>query len=176
MPDVDDTGIARLSSTHELSVEEYERQYRKFLDHGRTGGALGVLLTSGSKVVLIKRTGLHAGWAIPGGTLEEGEEPETALRRELQEELRFQPSDLTMTLLEEKVFRSPSGEELRFDLHVFIGRLDFDFDEMTAPEDELDIECIKAFAVDLLPGNMILSDRAKLDIIRGSLEGAPTYT
>ncbi|MGZ2484844.1 8-oxo-dGTP pyrophosphatase MutT (NUDIX family) [Rhizobium pisi] len=171
MNSYDDTEVVRFSSTHDLSDEHFERQKRKYLDHGRTGGAIGVLMTSSSKVVLIKRTGLHAGWAIPGGTLEEGEAPETALRREIEEELGFRPAELKLSLVEVKVFKSSQGEELRFNLHVFTGRLDFDFEEMDAPEDEVDIEIIKAFDYELLPDDMILSDRTKLEMVRGSFMG-----
>ncbi|WP_327210783.1 NUDIX hydrolase [Rhizobium leguminosarum] len=173
--DRDRSQVDRFSSTHELSQADFDRQKQKYLDHGSTGGALGVLMTSASKVVLIKRTGMHAGWAIPGGTIEEGEDAQTALRRELEEELGFVPTELTHAAVEEKIFRSPEGEELRFDLHVFAGRLDFDLEEMAAPEDEVDIECVRAFDYDLLPDEMILSDRAKLDLVRGFFEGTHSY-
>jgi 8-oxo-dGTP pyrophosphatase MutT (NUDIX family) len=37
----------------------------------------------------------HGHWCLFGGMLEAGEEPETGLRRELAEELRFEPGSLT---------------------------------------------------------------------------------
>ncbi len=167
--------VERFSSAHALSQADFDRQMQKHMDHGQTGGALGVLMTTASKVVLIKRTGLHSGWAIPGGTIEEGEEAEDALRRELSEELGFSPTELTHAAIEEKIFRSPKGEELRFDLHVFVGRLDFDFEEMPAPEGEVDIECVRAFDYDMLPDEMILSDRKKLDLVRHVFKETPTH-
>lgn len=165
----DDTEVVRFSSTHDLSDDQFARQKQKHLDHGRTGGTVGVLTTTSSKVVLIKRTGLHAGWAIPGGTLEGDEAPEEGLRREIEEELGLRPTDLKLALIEEKIFRSPQHEELRFDLYVFKGRLDIEFEEIEPPADEVDIECIRTFDCDLLPDDMILSDRTKLEMVRSSL-------
>lgn len=170
MSKINDLEIHRFSSVHDLSDRHFALQKQKFLDHGRTGGVVGVLLTTSSRVVLIRRTGLHAGWALPGGTLEEGEAPETAFRREIMEELGLLPNGLQLSLVEEKVFRSPTHEELKFDLYVFTGYLDVDFEEMEAPESEVDIARIKAFEYGCLPEAMILSDRAKLEMLRKFVE------
>ena len=54
------------------------------------------VLTDGDRVLLVRHTYGHRGWDLPGGSLKRGEDPETAARREMNEELgvsidRWQP-------------------------------------------------------------------------------------
>jgi 8-oxo-dGTP diphosphatase len=54
--------------------------------HPRVG--VGVLVTKGDRVLLIRRSGVHGGgtWSTPGGHLEYGESPEACAIREMREE------------------------------------------------------------------------------------------
>lgn len=51
--------------------------------------AAGIIIEGGKVLVSRRKTGAHlAGkWEFPGGKVEDGEDPRSALRRELQEEL-----------------------------------------------------------------------------------------
>lgn len=56
-----------------------------------TAGALG-LVTKENQILLVRRAyGSHE-WGLPGGYIEEGEAPEQALMRELEEELGVAPA------------------------------------------------------------------------------------
>src|ERR1700722_1235974 len=61
--------------------------------------AAGILLTHGDRALFLKRSDKardHAGeWCCPGGSIEAGETPEQAARRELQEETTYTAGDLT---------------------------------------------------------------------------------
>ena len=61
--------------------------------------AAGVLLTRGNRALFLKRSptaGDHQGeWCCPGGSIEAGETPDQAARRETQEETMYPAGDLT---------------------------------------------------------------------------------
>jgi 8-oxo-dGTP diphosphatase len=53
-----------------------------------------------------------SGWGIPGGFLSQGEQPETALRRELREEIGVELEDVEMLLA--RTLRGPRQIEIYF--------------------------------------------------------------
>ena len=89
------------------------RGARAYGHHGHWGSAgAGVLLTTGTHVLLLRRSDevTEPGtWGVPGGKVDEGEDPFTAALRELDEE-----TDLTLDLnqvenLGHTVYHSPNG-------------------------------------------------------------------
>lgn len=87
---------------------------------------VSVLVTKGDKFVLIFR---HKNgqdyYAVPGGGIEEGETPQEAAIREIQEELSFTLSDVQ--------FISEVEENLRHDFNFISHTIDTDF-AITGPE------------------------------------------
>jgi 8-oxo-dGTP diphosphatase len=57
-----------------------------FVRHPGTSGVKCVL-TDGDRILLVRHTYGPRGWDLPGGSLHAGEAPETAARREMNEEL-----------------------------------------------------------------------------------------
>jgi 8-oxo-dGTP pyrophosphatase MutT (NUDIX family) len=66
---------------------------------GHVPHAAGILLTHGDRALFLRRSDKakdHAGeWCCPGGSIEAGETPEQAARREMQEETGYSSGDLT---------------------------------------------------------------------------------
>lgn len=76
-----------------------------------TAGA--VILDNRGRVLLLKhvfRAG--AGWGIPGGFIEEGEQPESAIRRELREEAGLELEDLELAFV--RTLKKPRQVEIIF--------------------------------------------------------------
>lgn len=55
-----------------------------FPEDGTITQAYGICMTEGGRIVLVSHDGNY--WNLPGGTLQDREEPEEALRREVREE------------------------------------------------------------------------------------------
>ena len=76
-----------------------------------TAGA--VIRDNEGRVLLLKhRFRPSPGWGIPGGFIEEGEQPEQALRRELREEAQLELKDVK--LLTTRAFKEPKQIEILF--------------------------------------------------------------
>lgn len=62
-----------------------------------TVSAAAIITNSEGKVLLLNHIlRPHSTWGIPGGFIEAGEQPETAIRRELREETGLELDDLTL--------------------------------------------------------------------------------
>ncbi|HEX8195305.1 MAG TPA: NUDIX hydrolase [Pyrinomonadaceae bacterium] len=76
------------------------RKMRRFLvrltQSSFTVSAVGVVFDSAQNVLLLKHLirANHSGWGLPGGFINPGEQPENALKRELQEEVGIEITDL----------------------------------------------------------------------------------
>jgi len=93
-------------------------------------GADIIILNSQQQVLLVLRDNkswipFPNTWALLGGYLEENESPETAIRRELVEELELELGEINF-------FKSYFWEEC--DEHIFWTRLDLDISQITLLE------------------------------------------
>lgn len=90
------------------------RRWTMRLTHARFGAtAAGVIINNQGQVLLLKhvfRPG--SGWGLPGGFLQAGEQPELALRRELQEEVGLGLESVELYTI--RVFKRPSQIEIVF--------------------------------------------------------------
>jgi len=78
------------------------------------------ILVVGGRVLLERRPDdarIHAGlWDTPGGHLEEGESPEQALLREMQEELGIVPRRYFLVAVQDEI---PRGTSLRYRHYIY---------------------------------------------------------
>jgi ADP-ribose pyrophosphatase YjhB (NUDIX family) len=152
----------------DVSQSDFDLQQQK--SRRGLGGAIGILLAPGGQLVLVRRTGLYAGWALPGGTVEIDEPVEDAFRREIQEEIGVGISAATLFLVETKRLVSPAGEQATFFLAVFGARMDEEVLPPATPDALSEGLEAALFRPDDLPAPMILCDREKIDMY---LAGTP---
>jgi ADP-ribose pyrophosphatase YjhB (NUDIX family) len=105
---------------------------------------------------------MHAGWSLPGGTVEEGEDFSAAFRREISEEIGVSLDLVDLIEVERKKFISPQGETFDFLLTVFEARMREE--ELPGPTDDAIAEGLEIalFYPADIPSEMILGDREKL--------------
>jgi len=136
------------------------RRWTMRLSHPRfavTAGA--VILDNAGRVLLLKhRFRPGTGWGMPGGFMQEGEQPEEALRRELREEVGLEVEKLE--LLTTRAFKVPRQVEIVFTAQAI------------GDTNELNFEIQKAawFFPDELPRELP-KDQAQI-IIRALNDGA----
>ena len=84
------------------------------LSHPRFAVTAGAIVTDNrGRVLLLKhRFRPGSGWGMPGGFIEEGEQPEEALRRELREEIGLEIEKLK--LFTTRAFKNPKQVEIVF--------------------------------------------------------------
>jgi mutator protein MutT len=90
------------------------RRWTVRLSHPRFAVTAGAIITDNrGRVLLLKhRFRPGAGWGMPGGFMEAGEQPEEALRRELREEIGLEVEKLE--LFTTRAFRTPKQVEIVF--------------------------------------------------------------
>jgi len=97
-----------------LGAPKTLRRWSMRLIHPRfTATAAGVVIDDRGRVLLLKhvfRAG--TGWGLPGGFLETGEQPEAALRRELEEEVGLKLAHLKLFTV--RMFKRPRQLEIVF--------------------------------------------------------------
>jgi ADP-ribose pyrophosphatase YjhB (NUDIX family) len=158
-----------------LSEADFQAQKHKHFSRRALGGAIGIISNAKGEIVLVKRSGMHAGWALPGGTVEEGEDFSVAFRREIVEEIGVSLDVPYLTEVERKKFISPQGETFDFLLAVFEARMHEE--ELPEPTDDAVAEGLEAclFYPAEIPSEMILGDREKLTrYLRKSETGDPS--
>jgi mutator protein MutT len=84
------------------------------LTHARFAVTAGAIVTDANgRVLLLKhRFRPGTGWGMPGGFIEEGEQPEEALRRELREEVGLELGEIK--LFTTRAFKTPQQIEIVF--------------------------------------------------------------
>ena len=84
------------------------------LSHPRFAVTAGAVITDNQgRVLLLKhRFRPGTGWGMPGGFMQEGEQPEEALRRELREEVGLEVEKLELLLT--RAFKVPRQVEIVF--------------------------------------------------------------
>jgi ADP-ribose pyrophosphatase YjhB (NUDIX family) len=90
------------------------RRWAMRFSHPRFAVTAGAIVTDArGRVLLLKhRFRPGAGWGIPGGFLEKGEQPHEAVRRELREETGLEIEDIE--ILTTRAFRKPVQVEIVF--------------------------------------------------------------
>ncbi|WLP54020.1 NUDIX hydrolase [Agrobacterium fabrum] len=149
------------SALQPVSSGDFAAQAQKHLSRKALGGAIGVITTMEHRVILVERTAMHPGWALPGGTVEQGEDFASAFLREVHEEIGIDLVDLQLREIEMKTFLSPQGETLKFALAVFAASTEISI--LPDATHNAASEGLRAslFHIDALPDNMILGDRNK---------------
>lgn len=149
---------ARVTSVVQpLSAADFEAQAHKHVSRQAAGGSIGIIRMTDDRIVLVKRSGMHAGWALPGGTVEHGEDFENAFAQEIGVSL----SDIQLVEIESKQFVSPMGKTLDFVLAVFTAEATGSALPAPTPDARAEGLTVALFQLDDLPAQMILGDRQK---------------
>lgn len=84
------------------------------MSHPRFAVTAGAIVTDQrGRVLLLKhRFRPGSGWGMPGGFIEEGEQPEEALRRELREEVGLEIGEAKLIMV--RTFKKPKQVEIVF--------------------------------------------------------------
>ena len=95
-------------------IPEKLRRWTMRLSHPRFAVTAGAVITDNQgRVLLLKhRFRPGTGWGMPGGFMQEGEQPEEALRRELREEVGLEVEKVE--LLTTRAFKVPRQIEIVF--------------------------------------------------------------
>jgi ADP-ribose pyrophosphatase YjhB (NUDIX family) len=155
-------GVSIVEAFQEVSETDFSLQKQKHLSRRAKGGAIGIIQTPDGRIVLTKRSSMHAGWSLPGGTVEADEEFIEAYAREIAEEIGIPLESTRLILIEKKVFRSPSGEELPFLLAIFASKTGTQTLPPPTPEALIEGLQVALFDPAELPSQMILSDKEKI--------------
>lgn len=152
----------RTTADQPLSETDFEAQKHKHFSRRALGGAIGIIQNARGQIVLVKRSGMHAGWSLPGGTVEAGEDFSAAFRREIIEEIGVSLDLADLIEVERKKFISPQDESFDFLLAVFEARMREE--ELPGPTDDAIAEGLEIalFYPADIPSEMILGDRQKL--------------
>ena len=88
------------------------------LTHPRFTVTAGAIIFNDRKQVLLLKHRFRAGsgWGLPGGFLEQGEQPIEALRRELREEIGLELEDVEVFAA--RSFKKPKQVEVLFRAHA----------------------------------------------------------
>ena len=158
-----------INTSQSLSEIDFQSQKEKQFSNQTHAGSIGILYTPTNEIVLVNRSNLHAGWALPGGSLEHNENFSDAFRREIEEETALVPKKIQLIILEKKLFISPKNETLDFLLAVFSAPVPKY--TLASPTAEALSEglTVAFFNIDKLPSKMILNDRSKIEYFSNNL-------
>jgi ADP-ribose pyrophosphatase YjhB (NUDIX family) len=108
------------------------REYFRTLPRRRL--AAGLVIRDGDGRVLAVKPNYKEGWLLPGGTVDPGEAPRTAARREGREELGLDIEPGALLLIAHSAFPDPIGDGLSF---LYDGGSLPESAEVTLQEEEL---------------------------------------
>jgi 8-oxo-dGTP diphosphatase len=134
------------------------RRWTVRFSHPRFAVTAGAIVTdSRGRVLLLKhRFRPGSGWGLPGGFMEQGEQPEEALRRELREEIGLEVEQLKLFTV--RVFKTPKQVEI-----VFMAQAQASPDELSFEIQEAGWFLLGEFPKELPPDQTALIKRALND-------------
>lgn len=123
------------------------------LAHTRFTVTAGAVIFNDKREVLLLKHRFRAGsgWGLPGGFMEQGEQPIDALRRELREEIGLEVDDVEMFAA--RSFRKPKQVEV-----LFRARANADVKSLT-----IEVERAEWFALDSLPEGLPRDQRVYIE-------------
>lgn len=158
-----DTEIVEVEQ--ELDQASFDAQKTKHEVRDAEGGAIGTVWLDDNTFILTKRSGLHAGWALIGGTVEKGEMFDKAFLREIEEEAGVKAKLSRVVLLERKTFISPSNERLNMNV-ALIEAVALEGQRIRETKDANEEGLVvESFDKNNIPTEMILRDREKLQLL-----------
>lgn len=133
------------------------RRWTVRFSHPRFAVTAGAVITDDrGRVLLLKhRFRPGTGWGMPGGFMDEGEQPEETLRRELREEVGLEVDEVK--LFTTRAFKVPKQVEI-----VFTARAVGDTNELN-----FEIQQAAWFSLDELPGELA---RDQVQLIKRALQ------
>ena len=123
------------------------------LAHTRFTVTAGAVIFNDKREVLLLKHRFRAGsgWGLPGGFMEQGEQPSDALRRELRDEIGLEVDDVEMFAA--RSFRKPKQVEV-----LFRARANADVKSLT-----IEVERAEWFALDSLPEGLPRDQRVYIE-------------
>ena len=136
----------------------------------RTLGVRAVVLDENDRVALVRHTYTDQ-WYLPGGGVKKGESFETALHRELKEEVALSNARIERVL---GVYHSRRDSK---DDHIviFAVRVADSAAQDLRPADLMEIEEVRWFAMDGMPAEVSPATRRRLAEYRAGIVGSGTW-
>lgn len=144
-----------------INQEDYDVQVAKNRKRQAEGGAIGAVFMENDSVILVHRQGMHTGWALPGGTVERGEDFSEAFLREIEEETSVIAHITGLILVERRIFISPKDEHHAMDLVFFEASAKPNQIATTTELAKTEGLAVSVFRLNNLP-DMIFKDRERL--------------
>ena len=121
--------------------------------HARFTVTAGAVIFNDKREVLLLKHRFRAGsgWGLPGGFMEQGEQPIDTLRRELREEMGLEIEDVEFFAA--RSFRKPKQVEV-----LFRGRANVDVKSLT-----IEVERAEWFALESLPEGLPRDQRVYIE-------------
>jgi ADP-ribose pyrophosphatase YjhB (NUDIX family) len=162
-------GIKIAHENYELDQDNFINLKLKLETSKSEGGAIGLIWTESGEIILTKRTVLHPGWALLGGTVEENENFDDTFIREAKEEAGVEVEIIRLVKLECNTYRSPDGQKLTMHLAIFEAKVKKGSEVKETEGAKAEGLTVKVFNKNNLPENMILKDREKIiDILKAN--------
>ena len=129
------------------------RRWTVRLAHTRFTVTAGAVIFNDKREVLLLKHRFRAGsgWGLPGGFMEQGEQPMDALRRELREEIGLEVDDVAVFAA--RSFKKPKQVEV-----LFRARANAEVKSLT-----IEVERAEWFALDSLPEGLPRDQRVYIE-------------